>query len=221
LFIEAVIMFAGILGIWLVTVILVTGPSLEHISFLIIFGGFLLLKKHRLLTHDIKTYNNTLIKSMRKEEEEELISNLLPSFVAEKYFTNPSGSKLEFTDQFSDVTLLFADIKGFTDYSSSHEPEEVVKMLSNLFTEFDKMCNKYDLYKLYTIGDCYVAMSFKNTQNRQPGRECMSMVKFALSLINIIREVRKLINFPGLDMRIGIHTVFIPIVPMQLMSSVL
>jgi class 3 adenylate cyclase len=56
------------------------------------------------------------------------------------------------------VTLLFADIAGFTGYSSKVQPEQVVYMLRNLFTEFDKICLDHNLYKLYTIGDCYVVM---------------------------------------------------------------
>lgn len=44
------------------------------------------------------------------------------------------------TDEFNDVTMLFADIKGFTEYSHTQKPEGVVNMLRNLFTEFDKKC---------------------------------------------------------------------------------
>ena len=48
--------------------------------------------------------------------------------------------KLDLTDEFDDVTILFADIKGFTAFSNSVQPEAVVTMLRELFTEFDKMC---------------------------------------------------------------------------------
>lgn len=111
------------------------------------------------------------------------------------------------SDEFEDVTILYADIKGFTDYSASVEAKDVVTMLSALFTRFDKVCHKYSLYKVYTIGDCYVAISFVNASNRDPGREATNMVKMAMSMIEIIREVRKEIKFDELDMRIGIHTV--------------
>jgi len=110
-------------------------------------------------------------------------------------------------DEFDDVTILYADIKGFTDYSASVEPRDVVNMLSALFTKFDKMCVKYNIYKVYTIGDCYVALSFIEATARDPGREAVNMVKMALSMIDIIREVRKEVKFDGLDMRIGLHTV--------------
>lgn len=50
------------------------------------------------------------------------------------------------------MTILFADIAGFTKFSSSVTPSEVVQMLRELFIEFDKICLKYNVYKLYTIG---------------------------------------------------------------------
>jgi phospholipid-translocating ATPase len=49
-------------------------------------------------------------------------------------------NKSDLIDEFHDVTMLFADIKGFTEYSNTQKPEGVVTMLRNLFTEFDKMC---------------------------------------------------------------------------------
>ena len=73
-------------------------------------------------------------------------------------------NKTELTDEFDNVTLLFADIAGFTSYSSSVNPEQVVTMVKNLFTEFDKMCMKYEVYKVYTIGDCYVVMGINNME---------------------------------------------------------
>ena len=105
------------------------------------------------------------------------------------------------------MTLLFADIVGFTQYSSDKSPTEVVEMLSKLFTSFDKECNKLNLYKVYTIGDCYVVMSFLDKNNRlSPQKECLDVVELGLKMIQIIGRVRKEIKFEGLHMRIGIHT---------------
>lgn len=80
-----------------------------------------------------------------------LLTNLLPVHVLTKLRHDKRGIK-EFKDKISDVTILFADIKGFTEYSSERAPEEVVRMLRNLFTEFDKLCVQHKLYKVYTIG---------------------------------------------------------------------
>lgn len=112
------------------------------------------------------------------------------------------------TECYTDVTLLFADIVGFTEYSAGKKPRQVVEMLSQLFTAFDKECNKLNLYKLYTIGDCYVVMSFLDKNNRKkPAEEANDVVQLSMFMINSIAEVRKRINFPKLNMRIGIHTV--------------
>ncbi len=106
------------------------------------------------------------------------------------------------------MTLLFADISGFTKYSSSVTPEEVVKMLRDLFTEFDKMCLHYNSYKVYTIGDCYVVSGLINAnEKRDPIEEAANVLCMGISMIDIIKKVRNRVNFPDLDMRIGIHTV--------------
>jgi class 3 adenylate cyclase len=111
------------------------------------------------------------------------------------------------TECYSEVTLLFADIVGFTEYSAGKNPRQVVEMLSQLFTAFDKECNTLNLYKLYTIGDCYVVMSFLDKNNRKkPAEEANDVVQLAIFMIRSIAEVRAKINFDKLNMRIGIHT---------------
>ena len=123
-------------------------------------------------------------------------------------------NKVELTESFEESTLLFADIAGFTAYSSTVIPEKVVEMVKELFTECDKMCLKLGIYKLYTIGDCYVAMGF-NDVNDQSSKVKMAnnIVLMGFAMIEIIKSVREKIKFPGLSMRIGIHTVnFISII---------
>ena len=118
-----------------------------------------------------------------------------------------NNNKLDLTDSFKNVTLLFADIVNFTKYSSSVTPNDVVLMLRELFTEFDKTCSKLGVYKVYTIGDCYVVMGFFNALTRNPHKEAVNVIKMGISMIKIIRNVRAKINFNELDMRIGVHTV--------------
>jgi class 3 adenylate cyclase len=111
------------------------------------------------------------------------------------------------TEVYENVTLLFADIVGYTEYSAGKNPRQVVDLLSQLFTSFDKECNKLNLYKLYTIGDCYVVMSFLDKYNRKtPKEEANDVVQLAMFMISTIFKVRTKINFEKLNMRIGIHT---------------
>lgn len=111
-------------------------------------------------------------------------------------------------ETYRNVTILFADIVGFTKYSADKEPRQVIEMLSKLFTDFDQECNRLNLFKVYTIGDCYVVMGFMDKKNRKPPQEeANDVVQLAICMIQIIRKVKKQINFPELNMRIGIHTV--------------
>lgn len=89
-------------------------------------------------------------------------------------------------DKIDNLTILFADIAGFTEYSSKVKPEEVLVMLKNLFVEFDRKCCDLNVYKLYTIGDCYVAIGMIDYHNRNPHSEAKSIVDLAFEMIKII-----------------------------------
>jgi len=57
------------------------------------------------------------------------------------------------------VTILYSDIKGFTNYSASSTPEKVVSLLSMIFSRFDRLTTTHNVYKIQTIGDAYVIVS--------------------------------------------------------------
>jgi class 3 adenylate cyclase len=108
---------------------------------------------------------------------------------------------------YENVTLLYADIVGFTDFSNKNSARQVVEMLSSLFTDFDKECNRLSLFKIYTIGDCYVVMGFLDKNNRREYKEeANAMAQMGISMIRIINRVRSQLGI-DLNMRIGIHTV--------------
>jgi Adenylate and Guanylate cyclase catalytic domain len=61
-------------------------------------------------------------------------------------------------DLFAETTILFADIAGFTAWSSSREPSQVFILLETLFRSFDEIAKKRRAFKVETVGDCYVAV---------------------------------------------------------------
>lgn len=113
------------------------------------------------------------------------------------------------TDELENVTLLFADIAGFTKYASITDSNIVMSTLRSLFIAFDKKCLANRVFKLYTIGDCYVVLGIQNIAKRDYVQEAENVVNMASSMIEEIKRIRKTPNFPftELDMRIGIHTV--------------
>lgn len=138
------------------------------------------------------------------EKEIEKTENLLTQMMPPHALDNMKKGK-SITDRFSNVTLLYADIVGFTYWSSDKNPEQVVGMLSELFTRFDKTCVEHKVYKVHTIGDCYVVMGVMDVKKRDPGQECLNVINMGLSMIKIIQEINSK-KFSQLNMRIGIHT---------------
>ena len=149
-------------------------------------------------------YYSVVTVAARKElkKTKELLEEMMPKHVFEILKEQNSV-----TEKINNVSILYADIVGFTLWSSDKTPQQVVDMLSKLFTEFDRKCKKRKVYKVHTIGDCYVAMGYRDTGNRNPTEECLQMALFALDLVKIIRKVNDKEGIdPRLDMRIGLHT---------------
>lgn len=68
------------------------------------------------------------------------------------------------------------------------------------------LIGQHQVYKLYTIGDCYVVVGVNNYHDRNPVAEARNVIEMGFHMIDIIQEVRDSIGFDGLNMRIGIHT---------------
>ncbi|EAR93104.2 adenylate/guanylate cyclase domain protein (macronuclear) [Tetrahymena thermophila SB210] len=182
------------------------GAVPELIYFMIIIGLVHLSYQYLLFKLYIKTFNNHKNLSKKTKEQNQILSNLLPKHVLEKFLNNPETTRLELVDNFEDVTILFADIAGFTKYSSQVDPEQVVNMLKKLFYEFDKACQENEIFKLYTIGDCYVVIGFTDIRKRNPAEEAKNVLNMGFNMIEIIKQLRAQVKFESLDMRIGVHT---------------
>ncbi len=87
-------------------------------------------------------------------ENQRLLLNILPEAIADRL----RGGETLIADRFDDVTLLFADIVGFTAMSSAMSPHELVSVLNEVFTVFDELVEQHDLEKVKTIGDAYMVI---------------------------------------------------------------
>ena len=96
-----------------------------------------------------------------KKVSERLLHNVLPQVIAERLRGRSEVMADNFTavivDSFSDVTVLFADIVGFTKFSEGVSPEVLVDVLNDVFTRFDGIADQRGLEKIKTIGDAYMA----------------------------------------------------------------
>jgi class 3 adenylate cyclase len=112
------------------------------------------------------------------------------------------------------VTILWADIAGFTKMCQENDPKEIIMILKELFAYFDQLCERFAIFKLYTIGDSYVVMSTNDTSKRKdPGLEAINMVKMGEAMAEKIKDLKNdfgKIKILGrdFDLRIGVHTVY-------------
>jgi class 3 adenylate cyclase/HAMP domain-containing protein len=90
-----------------------------------------------------------------KQTSERLLLNVLPAPIADRL---KSGAEI-IVDRFDAVSVLFADIVGFTSLSAHTTPEKLVTMLDELFSAFDKLAEKHGLEKIKTIGDAYMVVA--------------------------------------------------------------
>ena len=85
---------------------------------------------------------------------ERLLHHILPAHIATRL---KSGERV-IADDFDDVTVLFADLVGFTGMAARMTPQDVVALLNEIFSSFDKLAHQYGLEKIKTIGDAYLVV---------------------------------------------------------------
>ena len=174
--------------------------SFPHISYTITFIAIILFT---VFSDEKRMRLNSILKNAAQKEIEKtslLLSQMMPPHA----LANLEEGK-QVMDRLNQVTIMFADIVGFTAWSSLRSPSEVVGMLSELFTSFDHICVENDVYKVHTIGDCYVAMGYVNDKNRNPAKEAVNLINFASSIIGEIEKTNLKCGIK-LGMRIGVHT---------------
>jgi len=109
-----------------------------------------------------------------KEKTEQLLHNILPGAVAERFKNDQSF----LAEGYDSVTVLFADIVGFTGFSEKTTPGDLVKFLNDVFSKFDELTEAYGLEKIKTIGDAYmVAGGVPTPSNNHTEKVCQMALK--------------------------------------------
>ena len=136
-----------------------------------------------------------------KARAEDLICELLPKTVFEQL----KLEKQVKPETFEEATLFFSDIEGFTKIASLATPMGIVSLLNRLYMLFDTAINRYDVYKVATIGDAYIVVS--GLPERNGNRHAGEIAMLSLELIDSI-EGFEISHIPGtfLNMRVGLHS---------------
>jgi adenylate cyclase len=92
--------------------------------------------------------------NLEQGRSEKLLLNILPQSIA----TRLKDNDMRIADGHDSVTIMFADIVDFTKLTDSMRPAELVEMLSQVFSRFDRLAEQYGLEKIKTIGDGYMVV---------------------------------------------------------------
>ena len=159
----------------------------------------------RLEAHSTRLEVIVADKTVELQEEkrvaENLLSELLPTSIVNSL---KLGNKIE-PETFDSVSIFFSDVVSFTSISAAGTPIDVVKMLNLMYTVFDDISSKLDVYKVATIGDAYFVAS--GVPIRNGGRHAVEICQMAVELLEACKTL-EIPHLPGqmLRLRIGIHS---------------
>ncbi len=134
----------------------------------------------------------------QNQENERLLLAILPRPIARRL----KQGEDTIADAFPEVSVLFADLVGFTPMSSRMGPEELVDLLNLLFSSFDELATRLKVEKIKTIGDAYMACCGLPKANRS---HADTMVRLGLGMLDIVDTFNRE-KGASLELRVGVNT---------------
>jgi class 3 adenylate cyclase len=128
-----------------------------------------------------------------KKKSDELLHVILPHDIVEELKAN----NFVMPRRHDDVAVLFCDIVGFTPYSATRQPEEIVAALQQLFEAYEELAARHGMYKIKTIGDSFMSTAGLILPAANP---VASAVRCGLEMVEVARRLPA-----GWDVRVGIH----------------
>jgi PAS domain S-box-containing protein len=162
------------------------------------------LEKTNLLLEVQKQEINVQKQTIEQEQEksEKLLLNILPFEVARQLKTKGWAG----TRSYKQVSVLFADFKGFSKISKSLDPKDLVNILDSYFATFDEITGRHYIEKIKTIGDAYMCAGGLPLSNKSNPIDTVLAGLEIQSYLNTLNDTKVLHNIPVWELRIGIHT---------------
>ncbi|CAJ1967128.1 unnamed protein product [Cylindrotheca closterium] len=164
-------------------------------------------------------------------QQDKIVTNVFPTAIRDRLYANNDEANKSQTDLFDpldyedgqsnvvggapladlfpNTTVVFADIAGFTAWSSAREPHQVFKLLETIYGAFDKIAYRHNVFKIETVGDCFVAVAGLPEPNKQ---HALCVAKFARDCLKKMKELVVMLEVTlgpdtaDLELRIGIHS---------------
>jgi class 3 adenylate cyclase len=136
--------------------------------------------------------------AIERDRSDRLLTNILPVPIAERQ----KQSHALIADDSAETTVLFADIVGFTRYTETVSPKQLISLLNSVFTKFDDLSQKHQAEKIKTIGDAYIAVAGVPIQSSNHAEQ---MAALALDMQQVIAR-HNCDTGQSLQIRIGLHS---------------
>ncbi|XP_048461979.1 adenylate cyclase type 7 isoform X1 [Rhincodon typus] len=153
---------------------------------------------------------------IKKKQQESLLLSVLPGYISmemklaiierlkeSNYYPHKRDNFHNlYVKRHQNVSILYADIVGFTRLASDCSPKELVVMLNELFGKFDQIAKDNECMRIKILGDCYYCVSGLPVSLPKHAKNC---VKMGLDMCEAIKQVR---DATGVDisMRVGVHS---------------
>ncbi len=152
--------------------------SIMLIIFVVVFYAFHLVRKAQAQT-------------------DALLHNIMPGEIADRLKAAPDQT---IADSYENASVIFADLTGFTPITTSIGPAKTVALLDDLFSKFDALANQYNVEKIKTIGDAYMAVAGVPTTDPDHAKNITQMAKGFLQAAKTVSSAHNV----SFNLRIGI-----------------
>ena len=133
---------------------------------------------------------------------ERLIYSMLPDEMADEILM---GRKPK-ARHYSKVTIIFADIKNFTQIAETYRPQQLVSILNRYFTKFDEISSKFGVERIKTIGDSYMGVAgCPNRKKEHPVHAILAALEIQRWLLNLEEDFKSK-GEDYIQLKIGINT---------------
>ncbi|KAJ8343284.1 hypothetical protein SKAU_G00306130 [Synaphobranchus kaupii] len=158
---------------------------------------------------------------IEKRQQENLLQSVLPVYISMKMklaimerlqdckdkearqrFVKDNNFHSLYVKRHENVSILYADIVGFTRLASDCSPKELVIMLNELFGKFDQIAKENECMRIKILGDCYYCVSGLPVSLPKHAKNC---VKMGLDMCEAIKQVREATGV-DINMRVGVHS---------------
>jgi adenylate cyclase len=174
----------------------------KHLMYLNSFAGLLIIIFVVTMVMENASISSLMNVEKEQKRSDDLLLNILPDEIANELKNNGKSEPRNFEK----ATILFADIKNFTQISSTMKPHQLIKELEIIFGGFDEIIEKHNIEKIKIIGDAYMCVGgIPEANDTNP----IDVVKAAIEMQQFIAKMsgeRKTSNLQDYQIRIGINT---------------